>query len=91
VTSAAPSSGLCACKPPAQIDPQAELARGAIAELPEWQGRLLLLRYAGLSYVKSLACSILRLQRLARCRRAPSAHSRQPTSVRSQNSPSFWR
>jgi RNA polymerase sigma-70 factor (ECF subfamily) len=45
-------------EPPAQIDPQAELARAedralvraAIAELPERQGQLLLLRYAGLSY-----------------------------------------
>ncbi|MDQ2998253.1 MAG: sigma-70 family RNA polymerase sigma factor [Chloroflexota bacterium] len=45
-------------EPPAQIDPQDELARAedralvraAIAKLPERQGRLLLLRYAGLSY-----------------------------------------
>jgi RNA polymerase sigma-70 factor, ECF subfamily len=44
-------------EPPAQIDPQDELARAedralvrvAIAKLPERQGRLLL-RYAGLSY-----------------------------------------
>jgi RNA polymerase sigma-70 factor, ECF subfamily len=45
-------------EPQALIDPQAELARAedralvraALAELPERQGRLLLLRYAGLSY-----------------------------------------
>jgi RNA polymerase sigma-70 factor, ECF subfamily len=45
-------------EPAAQIDPQDELARAedralvraALAELPERQGRLLLLRYAGLSY-----------------------------------------
>jgi RNA polymerase sigma-70 factor (ECF subfamily) len=45
-------------EPPAQIDPQDELARAedralvraAIAELPERQGQMLLLRYAGLSY-----------------------------------------
>jgi RNA polymerase sigma-70 factor (ECF subfamily) len=47
-------------EPPAQIDPQEELARAedrtlvraAIAKLPERQGRLLLLRYAGLSYAE---------------------------------------
>ena len=47
-------------EPPAQLDPQDELARAedralvraAIAELPERQGRLLLLRYAGLSYAE---------------------------------------
>ncbi len=47
-------------EPPAQIDPQDELARTedralvrmAIAKLPERQSRLLLLRYAGLSYAE---------------------------------------
>jgi RNA polymerase sigma-70 factor, ECF subfamily len=47
-------------EPPAQIDPQDELARAedralvraAIAKLPDRQGRLLLLRYAGLSYAE---------------------------------------
>lgn len=47
-------------EPPAQVDPQAELARSeeralvraAIAKLPDRQGRLLLLRYAGLSYAE---------------------------------------
>jgi RNA polymerase sigma-70 factor (ECF subfamily) len=47
-----------AAEPPAQIDPREEAlrseerarVRAAIAELPERQGRLLLLRYAGLSY-----------------------------------------
>ena len=47
-------------EPPAQIDPQAELARAedralvraVIAKLSERQGRLLLLRYAGLSYAE---------------------------------------
>jgi RNA polymerase sigma-70 factor (ECF subfamily) len=50
-------------EPPAQIDPQDELARtedralvrAAIARLPERQGRLLLLRYAGLSYAEIAA------------------------------------
>lgn len=45
-------------EPPEQIDPHGEVlraeerarVRAAIAELPERQGRLLLLRYAGLSY-----------------------------------------
>ena len=47
-------------EPPVQIDPQAELARAedrtlvraVIAKLPERQGQLLLLRYAGLSYAE---------------------------------------
>jgi len=47
-------------EPPAQLDPQDELARSedralvraVIAELPERQGQLLLLRYAGLSYAE---------------------------------------
>ncbi|HEU5101238.1 MAG TPA: sigma-70 family RNA polymerase sigma factor [Roseiflexaceae bacterium] len=50
-------------EPPIQIDPQAELARSeeralvraAIAKLPERQGRMLLLRYAGLSYAEIAA------------------------------------
>ena len=47
-------------EPPAQVDPQDELARAeeralvraALAALPDRQGRLLLLRYAGLSYAE---------------------------------------
>jgi RNA polymerase sigma-70 factor (ECF subfamily) len=47
-------------EPPAQVDPQDELARSeeralvraALTALPERQGRLLLLRYAGLSYAE---------------------------------------
>jgi RNA polymerase sigma-70 factor (ECF subfamily) len=47
-------------EPPAQVDPHGELVRSeerarvraALAELPERQGRLLLLRYAGLAYAE---------------------------------------
>jgi len=47
-------------EPPAHVDPHAELlraeermhVRAAIAELPDRQGRLLLLRHAGLSYAE---------------------------------------
>ena len=47
-------------EPPAHVDPHAELlraeerarVRAAIAQLPERQGRLLLLRHAGLSYAE---------------------------------------
>ncbi len=47
-------------EPPAEIDPQSELlraeererVRATIAELPERQGQILLLRYAGLAYAE---------------------------------------
>jgi len=50
-------------EPPALVDPQAELlraeqranVRAALAQLPERQGRLLLLRHAGLSYAEIAA------------------------------------
>lgn len=50
-------------EPPVQIDPHGELVRAeeralvraALAELPERQGKLLLLRYAGLSYAEIAA------------------------------------
>jgi RNA polymerase sigma-70 factor (ECF subfamily) len=84
-------------EPAAQIDPQDELARSedralvrvAIAQLPERQGRLLLLRYAGLSYgeiagVLDLApASVGTL--LARAERAfEAAYMREESGARSQ-------
>jgi RNA polymerase sigma-70 factor (ECF subfamily) len=86
-------------EPPAQLDPQAELARAedralvraVIAELPERQGRLLLLRYAGLSYgeiagaLDLAAASVGTL--LARAERAfEAAYARKDSGARSNES-----
>jgi RNA polymerase sigma-70 factor, ECF subfamily len=86
-------------EPPEQVDPHGEAVRAeerawvraAIAELPERQGRLLLLRYAGLSYAEIAdaldiaAGSVGTL--LARAERAfAAAYERKGQEVRTQES-----